>query len=120
ETLRVAYQYGPTQLDPHTATGSYGPVVLGLFFDTLIRVEHDGTFSPGLAEDWYFSEDNSELILEIREDVEFSDGTALDAEVVKSNLDRARGEGFDESSVSGDLSAVEDVTVDGNKVILSL
>src|SRR5699024_365331 len=29
-------------------------------------------------------------------------------------------EGFDESSVSGDLSAVEDVTVDGNKVILSL
>lgn len=120
ETLRAAYQYSPDNLDPHTVTGSYAPVVFELFFDTLVHVEADGTLSPGLAEDWEFSEDGSELILTIREDVEFSDGNSLDAETVKVNLDRARGIDFEESALSGDLSMVKDITVDGNEVLISL
>lgn len=120
ETLRAAYQYGTESLDPHTATGAYSPVTLELIFDTLIRVQADGSLAPGLAEEWHFSDDQSQLILQIREGVTFSDGTALDAETVKKNLDRARGVDFDQSAVTGDLSMVESVEVDGSQVIIGL
>src|SRR5690625_2388758 len=120
QVLRAAYQYGTSSLDPHTNTGAYSPVTLGLIFDTLIQVTSDGNLVPGLAEDWNFSEDKTELILDIREGVTFHDGTSLDAETVKLNLDRARGVDFDNSAVSGDLSMISDVAVDGNQVIISL
>lgn len=120
ETLRAAYQYGTDSLDPHTSTGAYSPVTLELIFDTLVRVQHDGTLAPGLAEAWSFSDDESQLLLDIREDVTFSDGSALDADTVKKNLDRARGVDFDRSAMTGDLSMIEDITVDGSQVVIAL
>lgn len=120
KVLRAAYQYNPTSLDPQAQSGSYSPVALGLIFDTLIRVEPNGNLSPGLAESWKFSEDKKSLILTIRKGVTFSDGTPLDAQTVKANLDRARGINFDKSAVKGDLSSVTGVTVDGDNVVLAL
>lgn len=120
QVLRAAYQYDPTSLDPHTQTGSYSPVALGLIFDTLIRLTPDGELEPGLATEWAFASDGSTLSLDIREGVTFSDGSALDANAVKVNLDRARGVDFDKSAAKGDLSSITDVTVEGNSVVLAL
>jgi peptide/nickel transport system substrate-binding protein len=43
-----------------------------------------------LATSWEMSDDNTELVLELRDDVTFQDGEPFDAEAVKANLDRAK------------------------------
>ena len=59
-------------------------------FDTLIEFECDTLKPmPGLAESWKFA-DPKTLVLNIRPGVLFHDGTPLDAEAVKFNLERPR------------------------------
>ncbi|XVQ06356.1 ABC transporter substrate-binding protein [Spirillospora sp. CA-255316] len=120
KVLRAAYQYNPQSLDPATQTGSYAPVALGLIFDTLVRVGPDGALQPGLAEKWAFAADGSALTLTLRDGVKFSDGSALDAETVKTNLDRSRGKTFEKTAFKGDLSAISDITTSGRDVVLKI
>jgi peptide/nickel transport system permease protein/peptide/nickel transport system substrate-binding protein len=65
--------------------------------------------APGLAE-WTFS-DPTTLVLDIRKDVTFHDGTSLDAEAVKFNLDRNRGDA--RSNIKSDLANIDTIEVTG-------
>ncbi|WP_345802989.1 ABC transporter substrate-binding protein [Microbacterium sp. AZCO] len=56
-------------------------------YDTILTCDEKGGISAGLAEEWEFSDNNTKLTLQIRDGVEFSDGTALDAAAVKATLD---------------------------------
>ncbi len=58
-------------------------------FDRLLHLNVDGEIEPGLAESWDYPEDNV-LELRLREGVEFHDGSALDAQAVKANLERTK------------------------------
>ena len=49
---------------------------------------NEGELIPMLAESWELSEDAMELTLHIRKGVKFHDGEVLNAEAVKTNLDR--------------------------------
>ena len=60
-----------------------------LVYETLVRYE-DGEFLPGLATNWEFNEDNTELTFYLKEGVTFHDGTAFNAEAVKANFDHQR------------------------------
>ena len=56
-------------------------------YDTLILREPDGTLSPMLATEWSYNEDRTQLTIDLRTDVTYSDGTKLTAANVVKNLD---------------------------------
>jgi peptide/nickel transport system substrate-binding protein len=58
-------------------------------YDTLVHQEVEGTYGPGLAEGWEWS-DATTLVLQLRPDVVFSDGEAVDAEAVVANFERGK------------------------------
>lgn len=62
-------------------------------FDPLVRQAADGSYSPGLADEWDVSEDGLTWTLHIREGVTFHDGTTLDANDVQASADRFSVEG---------------------------
>ena len=83
-------------------------------YDTLIRRKPDNTLVPMLATTWVYNADKTVLTLTLRSGVTFSDGTALDANAVKVNLDRFRtGNGPDASTVAliSDVTAKDPTTV---------
>ncbi|MDY7105392.1 MAG: ABC transporter substrate-binding protein [Actinomycetota bacterium] len=108
-TFVYAYPITVSRLDPHRASISQDGTTLFPAYDRLVHLSPDGELIPGLAESWEFSEDGMTLTLTIREGVTFHDGAALDAEAVKTNLDRAIS--IEGSSVATDLRSVESVTV---------
>ncbi|MDR7185011.1 peptide/nickel transport system substrate-binding protein [Microbacterium trichothecenolyticum] len=59
-------------------------------FDTLLQKDAAGEIIPWLATDWEYNDDSTVLTLTLRDDVEFSDGTALDADAVVASLERFR------------------------------
>jgi len=60
------------------------------FFDTVLRFNPEGDIAPGIATDWQFNDNHTELSLTIRDGVYFTDGTPLDAEAVAANINRFR------------------------------
>src|SRR5882757_1704760 len=65
---------------------------------------------PGLTESWSFS-DPTTLVLNIRSGVTFHDGTPVDAEAVKFNLERNKID--PKSNIKADLAAMESAAVTG-------
>lgn len=86
--LRVA-SFQSMFWDPATLTADTLPF-LQMVYDTLITSAPDGTPLPGLASSWEYSDDGMTLTLHLQPDVEFQDGTPLDAEAVKANLERSQ------------------------------
>ncbi len=68
-----------------------GMTVARAFYDTLTVPNAAGGFSPYLAESVTPNQDQSVWTVKLRQGIEFHDGTALDATVVKNNLDAFRG-----------------------------
>jgi len=110
-TLSTGWTTAITSLDPHMATSEIASFRFGLnqIYDRLFTVKADGTVDGMLVQDYSYSEDGLGLILDLREDVTFRDGTPLDAAAVKVNLDRART--LDSPSVKSRMSPVVDVTI---------
>lgn len=83
-------------------------------YDTLIRRAPDGELKPMIAESWEYNADNTVLTLKLRTDVTFSDGTKLDAEAVKANLDHfkeAKGRDAYQVASLGSVAVVDPSTV---------
>jgi ABC-type transport system substrate-binding protein len=109
--LRVSCPGNPSSLDPYTGGSGYDHCFLYTMFDTLIEWDYETLKAmPGLAESWTFT-DPQTLVLNLRKDVVFHDGTPFNAEAVKFNLDRGRMD--PRSNVKGDLVTVASVEVSG-------
>ncbi|MFF2486110.1 ABC transporter substrate-binding protein [Microbacterium sp. NPDC058062] len=76
-------------------------------YDSLVRMEPDGTLVPMLATDWAFSDDRLTLTMKLRDDVTFTDKTPFDGEAVKANLDRYRVSTAPDASFLKDITEVE-------------
>lgn len=112
----VGYLTDISSYDPLKGSSGGDHALLWPVFDTLIKFTPELEPIPGLAESWDF-EDDTTLVLHLREGVTFHDGTPFNAEAVKFNIERANSE---ESNVS-DLENVESVEiVDDNTVKLHL
>lgn len=107
--LVVMLTADPTSLDPHAANDGNSLYVMSTMYDKLVYLDKDLQITPGLAESL---EPISDTVWEakIREGVEFHDGSTLDAEVVKANLDRVRDPEI-ASPVSFLFGMIEEVTV---------
>ena len=118
DTLVVADQYDATTFDPIRHNDYPSSRACHQVYDTLIFLNDDGTFRPGLAEKWEFVSDTAYKMY-LRKGVKFHNGEELKAEDVKFSLERATTElGAHIKTYSQDLDNVE--IVDDYTVILHL
>jgi len=109
----------PTSWDPVTSTAGWDTHALALVYDGLTQLDTKGEVVPGLAETWEYSADGTAITFHLRPDAEFSDGTAVDAEAVKENLERGRDQ--ENSTLAGQLRIITSVdVVDAHTVTVHL
>ena len=90
QTLRIGLQEDPDQLDPALGATFVGRIVFAAVCDKLIDTDAKLNYVPQLATEWAWAADSKSLTLKLRPGVVFHDGTAMDAEAVKVNIDRYR------------------------------
>jgi len=99
----------PTSWDPVTSTAGWDTHALALVYDGLTQLDPAGEVVPGIAESWDYSADGTAITFHLRKDAEFSDGSPIDAEAVKENLERGRDQ--ENSTLAGQLRIVTSVDV---------
>jgi peptide/nickel transport system substrate-binding protein len=77
---------GYTSLDPFTNAWHATPTYA--VFATLIGYSPDLQYEPRLAESWTFADDNMSMTMKLRQDAVFTDGTPVNAEAVKWDMDK--------------------------------
>lgn len=83
----------PTGLDPTaSAASSIAEVVLYNIFETLTKINADGSVTPLLAESWDISPDLKTYTFRLRRGVKFQNGEPFNAQTVKFSYERAGGE----------------------------
>ena len=83
----------PPGLDPTAgAASAIAEVTLYNIFETLTKINADGSVSPLLAERWEVSPDLRTTTFYLRKGVKFSNGEPFNAQAVKFSFDRAAGE----------------------------
>jgi len=114
DRLTLTAIIGPTSYDIGQGAeyGNRSPFFQAVF-DTLLQKNGEGEIEPWLATDWEYNEDNTVLTLTLRDDVEFTDGTPLDAEAVVGSLERFRdGTAPQAATLAGkEFAAVDATTV---------
>ena len=112
DRLTLTAIIGPTSYDIGSGAeyGNRSPFFQAVF-DTLLQKNGEGEIEPWLATDWEYNEDNTVLTLTLREDVEFTDGTPLDAEAVVASMERFRdGTSPQAATLAGKEFAATDAT----------
>jgi peptide/nickel transport system substrate-binding protein len=86
---------------PDAVLAISGIMVARNVYDTLMVPNADGEYVPWLAESVENNATYDEWTIKLREGIKFHDGTDLDAEVVKNNLDAVRGKDPDRPALLG-------------------
>jgi peptide/nickel transport system substrate-binding protein len=83
----------PTSMDPTVAAASsIGEVTLYNVYETLTRIQPDGSVAPLLAERWTVSPDLRTHTFHLRRGVKFHNGEPFTAQTVKFAFERAAGD----------------------------
>src|SRR5687768_11057651 len=85
-TVRIGIGGSPDSLNPGNGLLAEAYTLYELVYDTPIKVNVDGSFSPEIATAWEPSADGLTWTLTIRDDVVFHDGTPLTAEDVAFSI----------------------------------
>ena len=106
-TLRIGQYWPPVSLDP-AKIGGESLTYVEPAYDPLIYRAANGGYQPRLATAWrYVGTGNDLFELTLRSGVTFSDGTALTAAVVKSNIDYFRAAAGQAAALLASVSATE-------------
>lgn len=90
DSVTLAMTLEPPGLDPTAgAASSIAEVVLYNIFETLTKINSDGSVSPLLAESWEVSSDLKTYTFRLRKDVKFQNGAPFNAAAVKFSFDHA-------------------------------
>ena len=89
QEIRIGLQEDPDVLDPDQSRTFVGRIVYASLCDKLVDIDPDLDIVPQLATSWAFSDDGTQLTMQLREDATFHDGTPFDAEAVAANLERS-------------------------------
>lgn len=90
DSVTLAMTLEPPGLDPTAgAASSIAEVVLYNIFETLTKINSDGSVSPLLAESWEVSSDLKTYTFRLRKNVKFQNGEPFNAAAVKFSFDRA-------------------------------
>lgn len=119
-TIVVARTGDIDNLDPHLATAFQTIDALGLVYGTLFELDPDLNIQPGLATDWEYNDDGTELTLTLREGVTFHDGDTFDSADVQASFERILDEDTAAVGLSFISSIEEIATPDELTVVLTL
>jgi peptide/nickel transport system substrate-binding protein len=102
-TLTVALEtdYAPTTYNPQRVANTQFPFH-SLLYDSLFVTSSEGEIVPNIVTEFATNEEATELVFSLREDIVFDDGTPLDAELVKANLDRRLTEEMQAYTIFGE------------------
>lgn len=106
-TLRLGVVTQLASFAPWEASWANQSPYLQAVYDTILRSEADGTIVAGLATDWEWDESRTILTLTLRDDVIFTDGEALTAQVVADYLTRFRDGTSENASFLGGMTSAE-------------
>lgn len=111
--LTIATDSNGEHYDAQRGLSSSAHIMMHLF-DGLTRLDPDGSLHPSLAESWELIDDTTWRFY-IRQGVTFHDGAALDANVIKLNIDRLASTTQDRASTGSTVvgaEVVDEFTVD--------
>jgi peptide/nickel transport system substrate-binding protein len=93
DSIVIGMGLEPPGLDPTAgAASAIAEIVQYNIFETLTKINADGSVTPLLAESWEVSPDLRTYTFKLRQGVKFQNGEAFSAETVKFSFDRAGGE----------------------------
>jgi len=93
DSLTLAMVLEPPGLDPTVApAAAIGEITHLNIFEGLTRIQENGQVAPLLATSWTVTPDQTEFTFKLKTGVKFHDGTAFDAEDVKSSFEAYAGE----------------------------
>ncbi len=93
DAITLAMTLEPVGLDPTAAAASaIAEITLYNIYETLTKINSDGTVSPLLAESWEISPDLRTYTFKLRKGVKFQNGELFNAQAVKFAFNRAGGE----------------------------
>lgn len=72
-------------LNPHLYGGEL--FAQNLLFESLIKIDNDGSYLPWLAKSWEVKDSGKTYIFKLRDDVTFHDGEKFNAKAAKANFD---------------------------------
>lgn len=117
-TLTLGAIVAPTTFDPAGSEwGNRAPFYQAVY-DTLLLATAEGEIEPFLAESWEYDATSTVLTLTIRDDVEFTDGSKLTADVVKQNLERFKSGTSPDAGYFAGISSIE--APDETTVVITL
>lgn len=99
----------PTSWDPVTSSAGWDVHVLGLVYASITSLSAAGNVQPGLASSWTYAPNGQSVTFTLRPHLTFTDGTPLNAEAVKQNIDRAQTQA--NSNIASELSVITNVVV---------
>lgn len=109
-TVRIVYPAPASSLDPARDNSVVNKIQTFLVFDRLTQIDNKTRdAAPMLATSWKYAPDGTYLEMKLRDDVNFHDGTKLDANAVKVSLDRYKN--APESLLKGFMTSISGVTV---------
>ncbi len=119
QTVRVGLAEDPDMLDPDLGRTYVGRIVFASMCDKLFEITPDLEIFPQLASGYEVADDGLSITIDVRPGVVFHDGTPLDADAVKYNLERSKN--LPGSNRASELAQVDAVTVvDDDTVRLDL
>ena len=116
QTLRLSQAAPPANFQIGNWAGGDATLFLSVY-DTIVHRGVDGELEPAIAESWEYNEDRTQLTLDIRDGMEFTNGEPVDAEAVVASLEAARAG----SSTAQNLASVQQVeATDESTVVVTL
>jgi peptide/nickel transport system substrate-binding protein len=91
-TLTIAYNVALPSWDPTAGASAVNPTIQSIYkavFDSYIDQNADLTFKPGILTQWGWNADKSKIMLTLRENAFWHDGSPVTAEDVAWSLERA-------------------------------
>ncbi|MFD4323600.1 ABC transporter substrate-binding protein [Nocardioides sp. NPDC058538] len=118
-TLTFGALAAPPTLNPATGDPAYNPLYQWAY-EPLVVLEPDGSFSPGLATEFGYTDDENKIYeLTLREGVKFSDGAPLDAEAVKTYLEYLKKQSSSPGLLVQSIDSIEVLTENSLRISLN-
>ena len=91
-TLTIAYNVNLPSFDPTVGLSAVNPTIQSIYqsiFDPYVSQAPDLSFKPGLLTKWGWNDDKTKIMLEVRKDAMWHDGTPVTPDDVVWSLQRA-------------------------------
>lgn len=116
-TLTVGTGTDADTLDPAAQTTTIVGAMVNMVVEPLVQLSKDGKIVPDLATSWSMSPDGLTYTFNLRQNVKFSDGEALNSAAVVKSLDRLNAPQTFSAQPGAGLDLIKDVTAVSNSQV---